>query len=101
MAGNSGKKDLVWFRNIAIAEGWSNIILFFIAMPLKYIFDFPLAVKLAGWVHGVLVIFYMLQLLKVAIAYSWSIKQLFIGFVCGIVPLSTFWYEKELKKLLN
>lgn len=42
------------FRVISIIEGISYLILVLIAMPLKYIFDYPLAVKIVGMTHGIL-----------------------------------------------
>ena len=45
-----------WFRRIAIAEGVSFLVLLLIAMPLKYLAGFPLAVKIAGSIHGILLL---------------------------------------------
>lgn len=39
-------------RIIAFLEGLSFLVLLFIAMPLKYLADMPLAVRIAGSVHG-------------------------------------------------
>ena len=41
-------------RVIGLIEGISVLVLFFVAMPLKYIWAMPLAVKYAGWSHGLL-----------------------------------------------
>ena len=43
-------------------EGWSYLILLFIAMPLKYIFDMPLAVRIVGSAHGLLFVAYVILL---------------------------------------
>ena len=40
------------YRHTALVEAISYLILLLIAMPLKYIFDIPEAVKYMGWVHG-------------------------------------------------
>ena len=37
------------FKWISLAEGLSFLLLLGIAMPLKYGFDMPLAVKYTGW----------------------------------------------------
>ncbi len=50
-------------RVIAFAEGVSFLILLFIAMPLKYIWGQPSAVKNFGTVHGLLFILYILYVL--------------------------------------
>ena len=44
-------KHLRW---IMLAEGISCIVLFFIAMPLKYIWGMNTAVSIAGGLHGFL-----------------------------------------------
>ena len=46
------------FRLISFVEGISYLLLVFIAMPLKYMFDYPLAVKIVGMGHGVLFILF-------------------------------------------
>jgi len=47
------------FSKVALAEGISYILLLFVAMPLKYLFDMPLAVKYTGWAHGLLFVLYI------------------------------------------
>ena len=39
-------------RVLSIVEGVSTLLLFFIAMPLKYIAGMPMAVTVAGSIHG-------------------------------------------------
>lgn len=41
-------------RAIAFLEGSSFLLLLFVAMPLKYLADLPLAVRVVGMGHGVL-----------------------------------------------
>ena len=55
----NAKKSVNRFRIIAVLEGWSYVLLLFIAMPLKYMFDMPLFVKYLGWAHGALFVAYM------------------------------------------
>ena len=43
-------------RAVSLTEGVSFLVLLLIAMPLKYIWHWPLAVKYVGWAHGVLFI---------------------------------------------
>jgi integral membrane protein len=50
MTNQDQKKLLHRFRLIGIAEGISFLILVLIAMPLKYFFHFPQAVKMFGCV---------------------------------------------------
>ena len=40
-------------------EGYSYLVLLFIAMPIKYIFEMPMAVKVTGMLHGILFVAFM------------------------------------------
>ena len=59
-------KTIEQLRWIGIAEGISYLVLLGIAMPLKYIFDLPLGVKITGWIHGLLFVLYIGAVLKAA-----------------------------------
>lgn len=39
-------------RRVSLFEGLSTLVLFGIAMPLKYVFDVPQAVTIVGGLHG-------------------------------------------------
>ena len=45
-------------RILGNIEGVSYLLLLGVAMPMKYFFDLPLAVKIVGMVHGVLFLGY-------------------------------------------
>jgi len=92
------KTPLGRFRLVGILEGISFLFLLGIAMPVKYMLDFPALVKYTGWAHGVLFVAYVLLLLQVATEYSWSFKKSLIGFVVSLLPFGTFWFEKKLKE---
>ena len=63
-----------------ITEGVSFIILLCIAMPLKYFFDLPMAVKIVGWLHGILFIaFISLAYILVAGMLSCLSSEIFSG----------------------
>lgn len=92
------KKKLVRrFRMIGIAEGISFLVLLLIAMPLKYIFHLPEAVKFIGWVHGILFITFLYFAFEVMgncnKNFTWFLKC----FLAAIIPLGTFFWDKQLK----
>ena len=91
-------KQVYYFRMISLAEGSSFLILLLIAMPLKYLLDMPLTVKYFGWLHGLLFIVYMFQLLYVGIQHKWGLKRLATYFFAAFLPLAPFIVEKKLKK---
>lgn len=84
------------FRNIAILEGISYLVLLGIAMPLKYFADMPKAVLYTGWVHGLLFALYMLFLWIVFIKYKWSFKKGFYAFIASLLPFGPFIFERKM-----
>jgi len=92
------KKLLHRFRMVGIAEGISFLVLLLIAMPLKYLFDFPQAVKIIGWAHGALFVAFIYFAFEVMGTlkknFSWFIKALIAAFL----PLGTFIFDRQLKR---
>lgn len=86
------------YRKTAIIEGISYLILLFIAMPIKYIFDIPEPVKYFGWIHGVLFLFYMVILIMTTFKYRWSIVRVIIYIVGSVLPFVPFILDKKLKE---
>lgn len=86
------------FRFVAITEGISYLLLLFIAMPLKYFADMPLAVKYTGWVHGLLFTLYVITLLQVKFDRNWNFKKTAIAFIASLLPYATFILDKSLRK---
>ena len=69
------------FRIISYLEGFSYLLLVFIAMPMKYLYGMPLMLKYIGMTHGVLFILFGIILLRYAKEYQLQkerIKDLFI-----------------------
>lgn len=89
---------LTTYRNIALTEGVSYLILLFVAMPLKYVFDIPEPVKYFGWIHGVLFLVFMVVLIIATFQYKWSLKRVFIYLVGSVLPFIPFILDKKLKK---
>lgn len=67
-------------------------------MPLKYMFDQPLAVKYVGMAHGILFIIYLIVLLYVGSIYKWKITKIALYGLCSFLPLAPFWVEKQVNK---
>lgn len=86
------------FRKVALAEGVSYIVLLFIAMPLKYWADMPLAVKYVGWAHGLLFVLYIACLVMAWQERKWSIIKVGMLFVASLLPFVPFYIEKKLKE---
>ncbi|KAA9332059.1 DUF3817 domain-containing protein [Hymenobacter busanensis] len=83
-------------RVVGFLEGLSFLVLLGIAMPLKYVFGQPEAVRAVGMAHGLLFVLYVLLVIMVAIEYSWSVRKAALAFAASLVPFGTFWAEKKL-----
>ncbi|SDK36833.1 integral membrane protein [Pedobacter sp. ok626] len=86
------------FRKVAIAEGVSYILLIFIAMPLKYWAEMPLAVKYTGWAHGLLFVLYIMFLIMAWVEYKWSFKKSALIGVASLLPFAPFLVDRKLKE---
>jgi integral membrane protein len=86
---------------VGIAEGVSFILLLFIAMPLKYIYNMPLAVKYVGWAHGLLFVAYIGMAYYVKLVRQQPFIRLIYAGIAALVPFGTFIYDKQLKKDLG
>jgi len=84
-------------RLVALAEGISYIILLSVAMPLKYMFAMPLAVRVFGMMHGVLFIVLVAALLRAQLHHRWRTSFSVQVFVASLIPLGAFWMDRKLK----
>ena len=91
-------RALRWLRYTGIAEGISFLVLLLIAMPLKYLLGFPLAVKYTGWAHGLLFVLYVVQAYYVKALRHWPFKKFLTAFLAAWLPLGTFLFDRVLKK---
>ena len=98
MKEKNSQKLLHLFRMIGLAEGVSFLILLGIAMPLKYVFNIPEAVKFCGWVHGALFISFLYFAFEVMGTLKKSGSWFGKAFLAAIVPCGTFVLDKQLKK---
>ncbi len=93
---------LARLRLIGFLEGWSFVILLFIAMPLKYFGDEPGAVRVVGMAHGVLFILCVLAALHAHWVYRWPVKRTVLIVLATLVPFGPFYAEyKVLRPLQN
>lgn len=86
------------YRKTALIEGISYLILLFIAMPLKYVFNIPHGVKYFGWIHGVLFLIFLAALLLSSIKYKWNLKRITVYLIASVLPFVPFILDKNLKK---
>jgi integral membrane protein len=86
------------FKWISLVEGVSFIVLLFIAMPLKYVFEMPKAVTYVGWVHGILFILYIYTVFPTASKLKWGFSRTFFALMASILPFGPFIFDRNLRK---
>ena len=86
-------------RILGNIEGISYLLLLGIAMPMKYFFGFPMAVKIVGMAHGVLFIAYCLLLALQMKANKWNLLFGIYLFVATLIPFGTFVTDRKLAKI--
>ncbi len=89
------------WRMSAIMEGISYLLLLFIAMPLKYMYNMPFAVRIAGSAHGLLFVVFMVLLAAVYARNTMTFKQCVIGFVASLLPFGAFVFDHYIKQKVN
>jgi integral membrane protein len=95
----SASVDHVFLKNVrrmGAVEGFSTLILFGIAMPLKYMAGMPLAVRIAGSVHGFLFVGLVVMLMMAIKRIPISNKMAFAGIMAAVVPFGPFVYDRWL-----
>jgi integral membrane protein len=83
------------FRSVAIAEGISFLVLLFVAMPLKYLAGWPMAVKVVGWAHGVLFVWYWVAAVPLFTKLKWDAERIIGLGAASVLPFGTFVMERK------
>lgn len=91
---NSTDKLTNWFLIIGKIEGYSYLVLLFIAMPLKYIFNIPDLIRPIGSAHGVLFVGFMILIGLMLINKTLSFKNAVLAFLFSLVPFGTFFLKR-------
>ena len=85
-----------YIRTLGFVEGVSLLLLLFVAMPLKYGFDLPQAVRVVGMGHGLLFIVYVAGLVALAGEHGWKFSRLVFAVFAATVPFGPFIWDKKI-----
>src|SRR6056300_22648 len=89
------KISIQHFRRIGLFEAISFLILLGIAMPLKYIWDYPSMVQVVGMAHGILFILYVMGAFIISRELKWNTQTLLVVVVCSAIPFGPFYAERK------
>jgi integral membrane protein len=93
--------ELKKFRLINKIEGISFIILLFIAMPMKYSFGYPMATKVVGMLHGLLVFAFIYQIIEAKKEDGFMLKETALYSILSLIPFGSFYTDKLLAKKMT
>ena len=93
--------SLRFLRILGNIEGMSYLLLLGLAMPLKYVWGYPMAVKIVGMAHGVLFLAYCIYLIPCMQAHRLSLKFSFVLFLATLIPFGTFVTDRKIRALEN
>jgi len=100
-AAMNNKSLLQWLTRIGYAEGVSFLLLLGIAMPLKYIWDMPEAVRYTGMAHGFLFMAYVYWVVMCGRQLKWSVGTIAAGIISSVLPFGPFIFDKRISKKYN
>ena len=83
------------YRLTAFLEGVSYILLLLIAVPIKYLLNEALYVKILGMPHGILFILYIIFSIIAKIKYNWNFRKFLVISIASLVPFGTFYIDKK------
>lgn len=83
-----------WFLIVGKIEGYSYLLLLFIAMPLKYFYNTPEYVRPMGSIHGALFVAFMILLALMFFKVKLSFKNACLAFLLSLVPFGTFFLKR-------
>lgn len=92
------KSTLLRFRVMAIMAGIMSLLLWFIDLPVVYLFDnadWKAAVAWIPFVHGWIYAVYVLTALQFATKARWSLKKTVWLILAGTLPIASFAAERR------
>ena len=84
-------------RALGMLEAVSFLILLGVAMPLKYLAGLPLAVKIAGLLHGLLFLAFCMVLLETQQAQKWPMRWTSVVLIAALLPFGPFVIDRRLR----
>jgi integral membrane protein len=92
------KTSVARLRVVGMLEAVSFLVLLTIAMPLKYLGGLPVAVQIAGWVHGLLFLAFCMVLLQTHQSEGWPKRWTAVVLIAGLLPLGPFVIDRRLRE---
>ena len=92
---------LKWLILMGLVEGTSTLLLFLVAMPLKYHGGIPEAVRIAGSIHGLLFLALVAMFILGRSIVPLSTRMVWFGVIGAILPFGPFIVDVPLVRMLR
>ena len=96
---NIDQKFLRRLRTMGTIEGISTLVLFGIAMPLKYAAGIPMAVTIIGSIHGFLFVALSTMFVLATRRVPIPTRMALIGIAAAVVPFGPFIMDRTLDRV--
>lgn len=84
-------------RIVGFLEGSTLLLLIFIAVPVKYIYNNPAVSETLGPIHGVLFLLFVFNTLSVGVEQNWKFKTTtWKVLLACVVPFGTFYIDRKI-----
>ncbi len=93
------KSVILRFRIMAVVAGVMSLLLWFVYMPVKYLFDAPNLHSATIWipmVHGYLYPIYILTAIQFAAKARWPIMKMLGLILAGTLPVTSLIAERRI-----
>lgn len=91
------KTNVGRLRLIAFLEGISLLVLVFIAVPLKHIYEDATLSTILGPIHGALFLLFIFNTMSVAVEQGWKFRQTtWKVLLACVVPFGTFYIDHRI-----
>ena len=87
-----------YFYIAGIAETCSTLSLYLIAVPLKYLGNNEILVRVIGPIHGLLWLLYIGLLVLGLIQKKWNIRAVITGGFLSLLPGGPIWLESRMNQ---
>jgi integral membrane protein len=91
------RKPVHFLRVVALLEAVSFLLLIGIAMPMKYVWQMPTAVRIMGSIHGVLFVTFCIALARAKFAAKWPLSRAALIFGAALLPFGPFVIDRRMK----
>ena len=92
------KSSLMRFRVMAVVSGVMSLLLWFVYMPIKYLFGLPDLHNAIMWipmVHGYLYPIYILTALQFSVKERWPLMKMLGLLLAGTLPVASLIVERR------